>query len=83
MGQRYNDSPKRTKPQDAQLRILKNYTFSVLNKSPVIDHRKSFCACQKALSIGYHDCHYLDIATTFFFFFNSFENSSKINFLII
>ena len=30
MSQRYNDSPKRTKPQDTQLRILKNYTFSVL-----------------------------------------------------
>ena len=30
MSQRYNDSPKRTKPQDTQLRILKNYAFSVL-----------------------------------------------------
>ena len=30
MSQRYNDSPKGTKPQDTQLRILKNYAFSVL-----------------------------------------------------
>ena len=30
MSQRYNDSPKRTKPQDTQLRILKKYAFSVL-----------------------------------------------------
>ena len=33
----------------------------------------------EALSNGHHDCHYLDIAKTFFNF-SSFANSSKINF---
>ena len=48
----------------------------------VIDRRKSLCDRRKALSIGHRDRHYLDIATSFISF-NSFENSSKINFVII
>ena len=41
--------------------------YSTLNNnwSTVIDHYKSLCDHRKALLIGHHDCHYLDIATTF------------------
>ena len=45
----------------------------------VIDRRKSLWDRRKALSNGHNDRHYLDIATTFLNF-NSFANSSKINF---
>ena len=48
----------------------------------VTDYRKSLCDRREALSNGHRDRHYLGIATTFISF-NSFANSSKINFAII
>ena len=51
-------------------------------RSTYIDRRKSLCDGQKVFSNVHHDCHYLDIATTFINF-NFFANSSKINFAII
>ena len=48
----------------------------------VTDDRKSLCDRRKTLSNGHRYRHYLDIATSFISF-NSFANSSKINFAII
>ena len=48
----------------------------------VIDRCKSLCDRQKVLPNGHHDRHYLDIAKTLISF-NSFANSSKINFAIV
>ena len=67
--------------------LIKPYQVLVIsaqnNSWPtVIDCCKSLCDCQKALSNGHDDCHYLDIATTFINF-NPFANSSKTIFAII